>query len=136
MVQNGIFYAGTFRLDRILKVLLLPMLAIPSSPIFKDVPVLPSLTRFIVPFFCVKWCLRVLPKSMITIIHNMGQGLAELLLIWIIFNFDIKHMKGNLFLDYDHLLFFLPFLAPASFSILMTSFCLCISCFCKNYSHY
>jgi len=44
IVQKGIFYAGTLRLDRRLNVLLFPILAIPSRPIFNEVPGLPSLT--------------------------------------------------------------------------------------------
>ena len=35
-----------------------------------------------------------------------------------------------------HFFFFLPFLAPASFSILMIYFCFAIYCFCRNYCHY
>lgn len=46
MVQKGMFSAGTLRFDSMLNVLLLPMLAIPRSPIFKDVPGRPSLIRF------------------------------------------------------------------------------------------
>ncbi len=37
-MQKGMFYAGTLRLERRLKVLLLPMLAIPRRPILRDVP--------------------------------------------------------------------------------------------------
>jgi hypothetical protein len=43
-VQKGIFYAGTLRFDKMLKVLLFPIFAIPKRPIFKEVPGLPSLT--------------------------------------------------------------------------------------------
>jgi len=46
IVQKGMFSAGTLRLDRKLKVLLLPILAIPRSPIFREVPGRPSLARF------------------------------------------------------------------------------------------
>ncbi len=42
-MQKGIFSAGTLRSERMLKVLLLPMLAIPSKPILSEVPGLPSL---------------------------------------------------------------------------------------------
>jgi hypothetical protein len=44
MVQKGMFSAGTFRLVIMLKVLLLPILAIPNKPNLRDVPGLPSLT--------------------------------------------------------------------------------------------
>jgi len=50
IVQKGIFYAGTFRFDKMLKVLLFPILAIPNRPIFKDVPGRPRRIRlFIIP---------------------------------------------------------------------------------------
>jgi hypothetical protein len=43
MVQNGIFYAGTLRLESMLKVLLFPMFAMPNRPILSEVPGLPNL---------------------------------------------------------------------------------------------
>lgn len=54
IVQKGIFYAGTFKLDSRLNVLLLPMLAMPSNPTLSEVPVRPNLTRLIVPLACVE----------------------------------------------------------------------------------
>ena len=46
IVQKGLFSTGTLRLVSRLKVLLLPMLAMPSSPIFSEVPGRPSRTFF------------------------------------------------------------------------------------------
>ncbi len=48
MVQKGLFSTGTFSFVNKLKVLLLPMLAIPRSPILREVPGRPSLTFFAV----------------------------------------------------------------------------------------
>lgn len=49
-MQKGMFSAGTFKFDKILNVLDLPMFAMPSRPIFRDVPGLPKRARFKVPF--------------------------------------------------------------------------------------
>lgn len=46
MVQKGMFYAGTFKFERILNVLLFPIFAIPNKPIFNDVPGRPKRMRF------------------------------------------------------------------------------------------
>lgn len=48
IVQKGIFSAGTLRLDSILKVLLFPMLAIPNSPILREVPGRPNRTLLVI----------------------------------------------------------------------------------------
>lgn len=44
MVQKGLFSTGTSRLVSKLKVLLLPMFAIPSTPILREVPGRPNRT--------------------------------------------------------------------------------------------
>jgi hypothetical protein len=46
IVQKGMFSAGTFSFDKRLNVLLLPILAIPKSPILSEVPGRPSRTLF------------------------------------------------------------------------------------------
>ena len=55
MVQKGMFYAGTLRLDKRLKVLLLPMLAMPSRPILREVPGRPRRILFWTGVLVAKW---------------------------------------------------------------------------------
>jgi hypothetical protein len=77
IVQNGMFSAGTFRFERRLNVLLLPMFAIPRNPIFREVPVRPSLTLFVMPLAWEKYVIRVPVKLylfiIIIIIKNKNQ---------------------------------------------------------------